>query len=164
MKRRWIILVAGFAVGLAAYFGFYYLGTGSSRRLEQSQTPELAWLKAEFHLTDAEYQRVCQMHEGYLAGCAERCQQIDEKNLELKRLLTSATAVTPEIQKLLAQAAQLRAQCQAQMLEHFYQVSKLMPPDQGARYLAWVEARTVLASTHSQMTGQPPPEQAGHHH
>ena len=140
-------------VALAAYFGFYYGATVQSRKVRKAETPELAWLKEEFHLNDADFSRVCQMHESYLASCAERCRQIDEKNEQLRRLLAATNTVTPEIQKLLQEAAQLRADCQTRMLEEFYQVSCCMPPDQGKRYLAWVQGQTLLSDTHRQMQG-----------
>ena len=91
------------------------------------------------------------MHEAYLSGCMERCHRIDLKSQELKRLLAATNAVTPEIEKTLAEAAQLRAQCQKKMLQHFYEVSRTMPPDQGQRYLAWIQEKTVLSDSHSQM-------------
>ena len=111
----------------------------------------MAWLKQEFHLSDAEFSRIKQMHESYLAGCAERCRRIDEKNSQLKRLLAVTNLVTPEIQAALIESARLRAECQKKMLEHFYQVSQTMPPEQGKRYLAWVQDQTILSDTHSQM-------------
>jgi hypothetical protein len=151
MKRAWLILVAGVASALLAYFAFYYAGTRTCRMIEQDQVPELAWLKAEFCLSDADFQRVCQEHEAYMAGCMERCRSIDEKNQHLKQLLSMTNAVSPEIEKILAEAAQLRAQCQKEMLQHFYDVSRTMPPDQGKRYLAWVQDQTILADSHSQM-------------
>ncbi len=151
MKRPWLILGAGLAVALAAYFGFYYASTANSRKLQKTATPELAWLKEEFHLNDAEFASVCQMHESYLAGCAERCRRIDEKNQQLRQLLAATNTVTPEIRKLLQEAADLRAECQTRMLEEFYAVSRTMPPEQGRRYLAWVQGRTVLSDAHSQM-------------
>jgi hypothetical protein len=151
MRRSWVILIAGVLLALVAYGGFYYAGTAGSRKLAHCQTPELAWLKEEFHLGDAEFGRICQMHEGYLAGCAERCRRIDERNAQLKLLLAATNTLTPEIEKTLAEAAQLRAECQKEMLRHFYEVSRAMPPDQGKRYLAWVQEQTIRADTHSQM-------------
>jgi hypothetical protein len=161
-----LILVAGLVVALAAYLGFYYGGTANSRKLQKAGAPELAWLKEEFHLNDADFTRVCQMHESYLAGCAERCRLIDEKNEQLRRLLAATNTVTPEIQKLLQEAAQLRAECQTRMLEEFYQVSRSMPPDQGKRYLAWVQGQTLLSNAHRQMQGSAPSPsdiQGAHH-
>ena len=116
-------------MAVAAYFGFYYGATVESRKLQKAGSPELAWLKEEFHLNDADFTRVCQMHESYLAGCAERCRRIDEKN------------------------EQLRAECQTRMLEEFYAVSRSMPPDQAKRYLVWVQGQTLLSDTHRQMQG-----------
>ncbi len=151
MRRSWFIIVAGAALGLAVYFGLYFAGTAQSRLLEKKATPELAWLKREFHLGDAEFGRICRMHDAYMTGCMERCYRIDRKNEQLRELLARSSEVTPEIEKKLAEAAQLRAECQKEMLQHFYQVSRTMPPDQGKRYLAWVQQQTVLSDSHSQM-------------
>ncbi len=151
LGRPWLILIAGVVLALAAYFGSYFAGTARCHQMERSQEPELAWLKEEFHLSDAEFARVSQMHEAYLEGCAQRCQRIDEKNQHLKHLLAGTNTVTAEIAATLAETAQLRAECQKQMLQHFYEVSRTMPPEQGKRYLAWVQDRTILSNTHSQM-------------
>ena len=151
MRRPTLILFAGLAVAVLAYCGIYYAGTANCCRMEQGQTPELAWLKQEFRLSDAEFTRISQMHEQYLAGCAERCHRIDLKNQALAQLLASTNNITPEIEKALAESALLRAECQKIMLQHFYEVSRTMPPEQGKRYLAWVQSKTVLTDNHSQM-------------
>ena len=151
MKRSWFILVAGLVVALAAYFTFYFLSIANYQSLERGPEPELAWLKREFHLGDTELARICQMHQAYLSGCMERCRRIDLKNEELKRLLAAANGMTPEIEKTLTEAAQLRAECQKKMLEHFYAVSRTMPPEQGKRYLAWVQEKTILSDSHKTM-------------
>jgi len=164
MKRAWVILLAGLFLACAAYFCSYYAGTARSHRLEGSGTPELAWLKEEFHLTDAEFARIKQMHEGYLAGCAQRCRHIDEKNAQLRALLAASNKMTPEIEQALAESARLRTECQRQMLDHFYQVSQTMPPEQGKRYLAWVQGQTILSDTHSQMQQSQNRHEEMHHH
>lgn len=151
VKRTWIILIGGLVLAILAYCCLYFTGTAHYRPLVKSQEPELAWLKAEFHLGDTEFTRICQLHESYLSGCAERCRRIDLKNEELKLLLAHTNTVTPEIEKKLSETAQLRAECQQKMLQHFYDVSRTMPPEQGKRYLAWVQERTILSDTHSQM-------------
>lgn len=165
MKRAWTIIFSGVALAIAAYFGFYYVETAHTRRLQENAEPELAWLKTEFHLNDADFARVSQLHDAYLAGCAERCRRIDEKNARLKELLASNQTVTPEIEKLLEEAAQLRADCQKKMLAEFFAVSRTMPPEQGRRYLAWVQSRTILPDTHSSMTAasEPPAQDHSHH-
>ncbi len=144
MKKGWIILLGGLALGAAAFSGFYYLGTAPCRDMMQDPQPELAWLKQEFKLSDAEFDRITRLHEAYLPKCAERCRVIEEQNQKLKELLTNDPSVTPEVQNLLVERARTRALCEGEMLKHFQEVSRAMPPEQGRRYLAWVREQTVL--------------------
>ena len=154
MKRVWKILAAGLILAVLAYGGGYVLGTAKHRAMLRSDSPELAWLREEFNLSDAEFKRISGLHDAYLPDCAERCAKIDAKNNELRDVLAAAGAVTPEVQKKLAEAAALRLECQTAMLQHFVAVSKAMPPEQGKRYLAWIEQRTFM----------PEHRMAGHQH
>ena len=144
MKRGLFILVLGLLAAVAAYGCVYFACTSSARSLENSDRPELAWLKDEFKLSDAEFQRVSELHTAYLPQCREMCQKIDTQNAQLQKLIGSATNTTPELDAALMGAAQLRADCQRMMLRHFIQVSQTMPPEQGRRYLAWVQERAFL--------------------
>jgi hypothetical protein len=151
MKRSALILVLGLLLALVAYLGAYFAQTAKSRAMLHSDAPELAWLKAEFNLTDVEFKRITDLHEAYLPGCAARCQRIDQKNEELKALLANATNLTPEIEQKLTEAAALRLECEKAMLKHFIAVSQAMPPAQGKRYLAWIEEQTVLSEPMGRM-------------
>jgi len=144
MKKSALILLLGLLVSTAAFSGFYYLGTASCREMMREPRPELAWLKKEFHLSDAEFTRISQMHDAYLPQCRERCLRIAQQDGRLQELLAAATNMTPEIQNLLAERAKTRADCEAEMLKHFLAVSRTMPPEQGRRYLAWVETQSCL--------------------
>ena len=144
MKRGLLILALGLVGAVVAYCCVYLMGTAKPRAMMQSPQPELAWLKHEFNLGDAEFKRISELHAGYLPQCKERCLRIDELNNKLTEVLTSATQVTPEIEKLLNERAQMRAMCQAEMLKHFFEVSRTMPPEQGKRYLAWARDNTCL--------------------
>ena len=73
MKRSLIIFGAGLLVAIAGYFGFYLLGSAAERNIAQSPAPELAWLKQEFHLDDAEFQRISQMHGPAIKPIAWKC-------------------------------------------------------------------------------------------
>jgi len=146
MRKGGLILLLGLVLGTGAFSGFYYLGTGPCRTLMRQPQPELAWLKKEFKLSDAEYDRIVRLHEAYLPQCAERCRTIEEQNRELGQLLAQSTNVTPQIQTLLKQRAETRATCETEMLKHFLAVSRTMPPEEGRHYLAWVEQQTLLQS------------------
>ena len=146
MKKGVFILLLGLAVAAAAYGCVYLAGTSSARNLERSSRPELAWLKEEFHLSEPEFQRIAELHAAYLPQCAAMCRQVDAQNQRLKTLLTATNQMTDEIESAIAESARLRGQCQRNMLEHFYEVSRTMPPAQGRRYLEWVQQRTFLAN------------------
>jgi hypothetical protein len=144
MKKSALILLLGLLVSTVAFSGFYYLGTASCREMMREPKPELAWLKKEFHLSDAEFTRISQMHDSYLPQCRERCMRIAQEDSRLQELLANATNLTPEIQSLLTERAKTRADCEAEMLKHFLAVSRTMPPEQSRRYLAWVETQSCL--------------------
>ncbi len=144
MKKSALILLLGLLVSTAAFSGFYYFGTASCRDMMREPKPELVWLKNEFHLSDAEFTRISQMHAAYLPQCRERCMRIAEQDLRLHELLAHATNLTPEIQNLLADRAKTRADCEAEMLKHFLAVSRTMPPEERQRYLTWVETQSCL--------------------
>ena len=144
MKRGVFILVLGVVAATAAYGCVYLACTSSARSLQRSDKPELAWLKEEFKLSDAEFNRVSELHAAYLPQCREMCLQIDAQNVQLQKLLGEATNATPEIDEALAQSARLRTECQRMMLHHFFQVSQTMPPVQGRRYVSWVTEKAFL--------------------
>jgi hypothetical protein len=150
MKSGLTILVAGLALCLAAFGGFYFFGTASQRDMIRSQQPELAWLQKEFKLSDAELTRITRLHDAYQPHCMEMCRRIDEQGRNLKALLNGTNTVTPAIEAALTESARLRAECQRDMLQHFYEVSRTMPPAQGRRYLEWISKRTFMPS-HDEM-------------
>jgi hypothetical protein len=153
MKRAWFIIVGGLFVAVAAYAFVYLAGTSTQRAVENSGRPALAWLQQEYHLNDAQFARLCELHDAYRPKCKEMCRIIDAKNAQLEKLLAATNVVTPEVNQALKEAAQVRAECQAAMLEHFYAVAGTMPPEQGQRYLAWVRQETLKPG--QMMPGEP---------
>lgn len=154
MKRGWLIVLGGLFVAVAAYACVYLAGTSTQRSVAKSEKPALAWLQQEYQLNDAQFLRLCELHDAYRPKCMEMCRMIDEKNAQLQKLLAATNVITPEVKQVLGEAAQIRAECQANMLEHFYAVSRTMPPEQGRRYLAWVQKETL--KTQQMLPGQPP--------
>ena len=144
MRRGFLILGSGVIAAVVAYYCFYLAGTSDPRTWLQSRQPELVWLKQEFKLSDAEFARLSQLHESYLPQCRERCRRIREMNDKLGQLLATTSDVTPAVESALAERAKMRSECQAEMLKHFFAVSRTMPPEQGRRYLTWVQEQTCL--------------------
>ena len=144
MKRAVAIVIAGLLAAAASYCALYYSGTRKHREMMESPAPELAWLKNEFHLSDAEFQRIVKLHEGYMPRCAELCQRIAAKNAELQQIVSGPQVDAHAVEHKLKEAGDLRVECQKHMLNHFLEVSRQMPPEQGKRYLQWVQKRTLM--------------------
>lgn len=169
MNRSLVIVLAALMLGAALFGGSYFAGRRACVMSLSNPADDLAWLRTEFHLSDAEMAGIQKLHEGYLPKCAEMCARIAAKKLELEAALnpdthTGAGATTnlnPVVQQKLAEIAALRAQCQAQMLQHFTDVSRTMPPEQGRRYLA--EMQRLTLGFHEQ-TEQSMSESMGHEH
>ena len=143
MKRAAVILVVGLLAAAAGDCTLYYHGTKRHLEMLVSPAPELAWLKKEFQLGDAEFERVAKLHEGYVPRCADLCRRIAQKNSELKQIVSATTVDAKAVEQKLKEAGDLRVECQQSMFNHFLDVSRQMPPGQGSRYLQWVQQWTL---------------------
>ena len=162
MKRAALILIVGLLAAVAGYCTLYYSGTRAHRQMLENPTPELAWLKKEFRLGDAEFERIAKLHDGYMPRCAELCRQIVEKNSELQQLIVGTNVGAKSVEQKLKEAGELRVQCQQNMFNHFLEVSRQMPPAQGKRYLQWVQQRT-LTPEHDMARGHGGHQTMDHH-
>lgn len=145
-RKGVFVLIVGLLLGAAAYGCVYFVCTSPVRTLQESSKPELAWLKDEFHLSDVESKRIAVLQAAYLPQCEEMCRKIDAQSQRVKQLMASTNQVTPEIEAAIAENARLRAECQSHMIKHCYEVSRTMPPEEGRRYLAWVQEKTCLSN------------------
>lgn len=143
MRRAVVILIGVLAVGVAIFGGSYFLTQWLCARHMSNPADDLAWLRQEFRLNDAEMAQVRKLHDGYLPKCGEMCAKIAAKKREVDQALAGATNVTTEAEQKLIELGTLRAQCQSQMLRHFAEVGQVMPPDQGRRYLAEMQRLTL---------------------
>jgi Heavy-metal resistance len=143
MNRSLVILLGALALAAAIFAGSYFTAQRVTVTCCARPADDLSWLQDEFQLSGAEMARIRELHEGYLPKCAEMCAKIAAKKSELESVLGSGTNITAEAQTKLNEIAGLRAQCQAQMLQHFVTVSQAMPPEQGRRYLAQMQKLTL---------------------
>lgn len=151
MRRPLLVLLAAVAIASALFTACYFAAARLRAPAPDAAADELDWLRTEFRLSADELARVRAVHNGYQPECAAMCVRIGEKNRELDTLLAASTNVTPAVEQKLAEVAALRAECQAQMLRHFHQVSALLPPEQGRRYLAEMRRLTLGLGEHAAM-------------
>lgn len=157
--RPTVLKILAAVVLLTGAFAVCYF-VGAKTRVSPASTDELVWLRDEFRLGDAEFARIRQLHDGYMPKCDEMCRRIGTANRELSELLAANTNVTAAVTQKLAEVSALRAECQANMLRHFFEISHAMPPAQGDRYLA--EMKRLTLGLHAQqeatMTRPNPPD------
>ena len=161
MNRSLVILFGALALGAGIFAGSFFTAQRATVMCCAKPADDLSWLQMEFHLGDAEMARIRELHEGYLPKCAEMCAKIAAAKHELNLLICNGTNLTAEAQAKLNEITALRAQCRAQMLEHFAAVSQAMPPEQGQRYLA--EMKKLTLGTNELME-QSMSDHAGHEH
>jgi hypothetical protein len=143
MRRSLPILAAMLLGGAAVFFAGYSLAAHWCLKLAAGPTDDLEWLRLEFRLTDAELARVRQLHNGYLPKCRDYCERIDARKRDLQTLLDARTNAPSVIDQKLVEIGTLRAQCQSAMIQHFREVSQVMPREQGRRYLAEMQRLTL---------------------
>src|SRR5437764_620915 len=109
MKKPLVIIIAGLLLAAGAYAGLFMARTVPNHA---EAPPELLWLRKEFSLTDQEFARIRELHEGYLPDCGKMCARIAAANRELQGLVLSTNEVTPEITKKLSEIGNIRQECQ----------------------------------------------------
>ena len=125
-----LVLTIGLILAACALsFGmFYALNDEPALRRAAREGDALAWLRAEFHLNDAQFTAIRKLHDDYNVVCAEHCADI----------MAAKQRPAPP-----AELAVLEAKCVESMQDHFRRVAALMPADEGKRYLATVLPRVA---------------------
>jgi hypothetical protein len=161
VRRPLFILIGVVAVSAAIFGGSFFLTRQICVRQMCNPADDLDWLRQEYRLGDAEMARIRELHKGYLPKCGEMCARIAAKKRELETALAGATNINPATEQMLIELSELRARCQSQMLQHFIEVGRAMPPEQGRRYLA--EMQRLTLGFHEQIE-QSMSDRAGHEH
>ena len=147
MKQRLLlaalILFAAVLAGALAFMVAYRGASGPACCRKHSSAGELGWLRQEYQLSDAQFERIAQLHAEYAPRCAEMCQRVRVERARLSRLIQEARATTPEVAEALRQTAALELQCRQATLSHIYAVAAEMPPEEGRRYVAALSAAIV---------------------
>jgi hypothetical protein len=126
MKNFLITLLVAVAAGVVAFGVGYAANTQPALHRAALERDAMAWLRTEFQLNDAQYASIGKLHDDYGLVCGEHCTAI----MAAKKRNAPA-----------AEIGALEKICVNAMMEHFQRVAALMPPGQGARYLAIVRPR-----------------------
>ena len=88
------ILFVAIAAGLGAFWLCTFFGTSDLRSVSSDRDADLVWLRREFDLTDAQFQRIRALHTAYAAKCDLMCQRIMNANAALDVAISRNKQVT----------------------------------------------------------------------
>lgn len=126
----------GFAfITLALAGAAMWITRESLRSHESPQEVGLRWLKDEYHLDDATFERVSTLHRDYFMKCTKMCRQLDAADRPLLWRARHRNRQPGSIDDQLSKEQALCGDCEKAATDHLNQVAALMPPEQGKRFL-----------------------------
>ena len=134
MKRLFSFLGALLLVAAGAY--------GLAREISSHRpVDQWTWLQREFHLNQAQLDRIKALHAAYQPICMGHCSRVLALKNQLGALAETKGKNSP--QYLQAQTAweNLRRECNEATFQHLQAVAAVMSPDDGSRYLAMMVPR-----------------------
>lgn len=145
---RNLLLTLGLLLAVAAAAGYcvYRSTCGETAVCVAREGDALRWLKAEFHLSDAQYATVLKLHEAQSERCAAHCAAVGaaKDRLRMARKAGDAQAVAAAT----GEVRRTEETCERSVEAHVRAVAAQMPAGEGARYLALVLPK-ISAMAHS---------------
>jgi uncharacterized membrane protein len=126
------LIVAG-AVGTG--FTSYCLNCNPALHAAAAAGDTMAWLRADFHLTDAQFAAIRDLHAAYAPSCDEHCRLIREATQARDVLAAAGTRDATALAAMEQKLRTLHATCDTALTEQVQQVAALMSPEDGRRYL-----------------------------
>jgi len=147
MKRRTLLalltVLLALLAGALAFTCCYQMSLGPAGCHAPSTANELEWLRNQYHLSDAQYERIRQLHAAFTSRCARMCSRVAVERGRLSALIQAGGGPSPEIEQALQSTASLELECRRSTLAHIYEVAAVMPPEEGRRYLATMTAAII---------------------
>ena len=122
----------------AAGFVSYRLGCDTEVQQALMKRDALAWLRTDFHLSDAQFAEIRKLHESYSKVCEEHCRAIQEAAVACDAVKSGPQPDARAIEAAEQRVQELRQICETAIAAHVRQVASEMSPTEGRRYLALV--------------------------
>lgn len=125
---------------VAAATGFlcYRMSSVPGLRAAVASGDAMAWLRADFHLTDAQFSEIKRLHDDYAPSCEEHCRLIQEA-MRASAALAATRGPDPAAVAAAERTLQeLRVTCETAIAAHVRKVAAVMSARDGERYLALV--------------------------
>ena len=126
MRRRLILAAIALAAAMVSFAVFYEIADRPAVRRAAAEGNTMEWLRADFHLNDAQFAKIAKLHADFGKVCTQHCMAI----MQARQSHASQEQIT-----------RLENVCVNSMLNHFREVAACMSPEEGDRYLATVLPR-----------------------
>jgi len=155
MKKNLLLLAAMLLLAAGGYCAYYHFATSEMSSMLGKSQGEMEWLRQEFQLTDAQFEKIDALHAAYRPQCDRMCEKVAESRIRLDHLIDANRSVTPEVESAFKEYALLEEQCRQAMLGHIYDVSAAMSPESGARYVQLMKDHILLQynTSHTALRG-----------
>ena len=101
----------------------------------------MAWLRADFDLSEEQFAAIKRLHDGYSLVCEEHCREIMRAQRARNELKTRAGASAADIAAAERRVEELRLVCESAIATHVRACARHMSPRAAERYLALVLPR-----------------------
>ena len=125
---------------VAAATGFlcYRLSSAPELHAAVKNGDAMAWLRADFHLTDAQFAAISKLHDDYAPSCEEHCRLIQEATVARDAIAATRGSDPATVAAAERTLRELRLTCETAIAAHVRKVAALMSARDGERYLALV--------------------------
>lgn len=143
MKAGLLVVVTALVLAVGGYYIYYHAAMAPTKGMLADSEGNLEWLRREYHLDDAQFDRIRELHREYAPVCDRMCARIAKSNKNLEALIEAHNTVTPEVEAAMNDCVAAQGECRRAMLRHVYAVSAEMSPANGKRYLEMMTVRIV---------------------
>ena len=146
MNRTALILLLGLTVGVGAHFAYFRMHEPAPTNTLDGQ---LAWIKTELQLTDAQYARIKELHRASsprLRAMAVQVAQLQTEFAEFEKVRRTTDRVDfLEFARFVETRRQINRACLDSTRQLVLATAEVMTPQQRERYLRLVASAEPLA-------------------
>ena len=146
MKRTILIVMLGLVVGLTTHFTYFRLQVATST---DSLDGQLAWMKTELNLSDAQFTRIRELHEASsprLRNLAAQVNQLQAEFVAFEQVRQTSDRVDfIEFARFVDARRAINRQCLDSTKQLVLASAEVMNPQQRQRYMRLVATAEPLA-------------------
>src|SRR5437899_11264071 len=106
-----LVIALALVTGMGGYFAYYRCATAPTQAMLTRADGGMEWLRDEYHLSDAQFARIRQMHADYAPTCDVMCEKIANANARLDELIKANKRFTPELDAAMSECVTVQAEC-----------------------------------------------------